>query len=152
MERSRPLPLRQTAFRQKTTELRLAGRSCLPSEGDGTSSGRPQPSPVRRRRPARPFYSALAGGNFVWQAPSKEVVTHQGYLQSVVSSPPCAFLYSEVLQSMENSRPVWYVYILRSLHKDYVCIGSTLNLGRRLSEHNGGKVQLVCLIDQFSSS
>ncbi|MBI3765122.1 MAG: GIY-YIG nuclease family protein [Ignavibacteriales bacterium] len=35
----------------------------------------------------------------------------------------------------------WYVYILRSLKKEFTYIGSTNNLERRLSEHNEGFVQ-----------
>ncbi|MBM2839883.1 MAG: excinuclease subunit [Bacteroidetes bacterium] len=37
--------------------------------------------------------------------------------------------------------PKWYVYILRSHIKNYLYIGSTNNLERRLNEHNQGIVQ-----------
>jgi len=33
---------------------------------------------------------------------------------------------------------MWYVYVLKSLTKDYIYIGSTNNLKRRLEEHNNG--------------
>jgi len=35
----------------------------------------------------------------------------------------------------------WYVYILRSLIRDFIYVGSTNNLERRLVEHNSGLVQ-----------
>ena len=35
----------------------------------------------------------------------------------------------------------WYVYILRSLRRDFVYVGSTNYLQRRLVEHNNGFVQ-----------
>jgi predicted GIY-YIG superfamily endonuclease len=35
---------------------------------------------------------------------------------------------------------MWYVYILRSRIDNNLYIGSTNNIGRRLSEHNSGKV------------
>jgi predicted GIY-YIG superfamily endonuclease len=35
---------------------------------------------------------------------------------------------------------MWYVYILRSRTDNNLYIGSTNNMGRRLSEHNSGKV------------
>ncbi|HXX35741.1 MAG TPA: GIY-YIG nuclease family protein [Thermodesulfobacteriota bacterium] len=35
---------------------------------------------------------------------------------------------------------MWYVYILRSRIGNNLYIGSTNNIGRRLSEHNSGKV------------
>ncbi len=35
---------------------------------------------------------------------------------------------------------MWYVYILRSRMDNNLYIGSTNNIGRRLSEHNSGKV------------
>jgi len=37
--------------------------------------------------------------------------------------------------------PQWYVYILKSLIKKFVYIGSTNDLQRRLLEHNNGLVQ-----------
>ena len=37
--------------------------------------------------------------------------------------------------------PSWYVYILKSSTQSFIYIGSTPDLGRRLSEHNGGLVQ-----------
>ncbi|HZY10979.1 MAG TPA: GIY-YIG nuclease family protein [Bacteroidota bacterium] len=37
--------------------------------------------------------------------------------------------------------PQWYVYILKSLTKDFIYIGSTNDLQRRLFEHNNGSVQ-----------
>ena len=33
---------------------------------------------------------------------------------------------------------MWFVYILRSIHKKYTYIGSTNDLSRRLNEHNSG--------------
>jgi len=36
--------------------------------------------------------------------------------------------------------PQWFVYILRSLSKEFSYIGSTNNLQRRLREHNDGLV------------
>ena len=36
---------------------------------------------------------------------------------------------------------MWYVYFLKSTPKDYLYIGSTNNLKRRLTEHNSGLVQ-----------
>ncbi len=36
--------------------------------------------------------------------------------------------------------PHWFVYILKSLVKEYTYIGSTNNLDRRLGEHNNGAV------------
>jgi putative endonuclease len=38
-------------------------------------------------------------------------------------------------------KPSWYVYVLRSLSRDYVYVGSTDDLDRRFSEHNSGFVQ-----------
>ncbi|MEX1274640.1 MAG: GIY-YIG nuclease family protein [Bacteroidota bacterium] len=35
----------------------------------------------------------------------------------------------------------WCVYVLRSLAKDFVYIGSTNDLERRMGEHNNGEVQ-----------
>jgi predicted GIY-YIG superfamily endonuclease len=35
----------------------------------------------------------------------------------------------------------WFVYILKSLKKDFKYIGSTNNLTRRIQEHNNGLVQ-----------
>jgi putative endonuclease len=35
---------------------------------------------------------------------------------------------------------MWYVYILKSQRDNKIYIGSTNNIGRRLSEHNSGKV------------
>ena len=37
--------------------------------------------------------------------------------------------------------PSWYVYILVSLVKRYIYVGSTNDLQRRLNEHNSGLVQ-----------
>lgn len=37
--------------------------------------------------------------------------------------------------------PEWYVYILKSLLRDFIYIGSTENLKRRLKQHNNGEVQ-----------
>ena len=37
--------------------------------------------------------------------------------------------------------PHWFVYVIRSLIKDFVYVGSTDDLRRRLSEHNAGLVQ-----------
>jgi putative endonuclease len=37
--------------------------------------------------------------------------------------------------------PGWFVYILQSLKRDFIYIGSTNNLSKRLFQHNGGKVQ-----------
>ncbi|MEK6570350.1 MAG: GIY-YIG nuclease family protein [Bacteroidota bacterium] len=37
--------------------------------------------------------------------------------------------------------PEWYVYILKSLVKDFIYVGSTNDLQRRLFEHNSGLVQ-----------
>ncbi|TSA24978.1 GIY-YIG nuclease family protein [bacterium] len=37
--------------------------------------------------------------------------------------------------------PSWYVYILKSSTQSFIYIGSTPDLGRRLSEHNDGLVQ-----------
>jgi putative endonuclease len=36
---------------------------------------------------------------------------------------------------------MWYVYILKSLKSDFIYIGSTNNLSRRLQEHNDLKAQ-----------
>ena len=33
---------------------------------------------------------------------------------------------------------MWYVYILKSKVKDYIYVGSTNNLKRRIDEHNSG--------------
>jgi predicted GIY-YIG superfamily endonuclease len=35
----------------------------------------------------------------------------------------------------------WFVYFLKSLIRDFIYVGSTDDLGRRLLEHNCGKVQ-----------
>ncbi|MEO8167933.1 MAG: GIY-YIG nuclease family protein [bacterium] len=35
----------------------------------------------------------------------------------------------------------WYVYILKSQGRDFLYVGSTNNLKRRLIEHNDGRVQ-----------
>lgn len=35
----------------------------------------------------------------------------------------------------------WYVYILKSLKKEFMYVGSTNNLKRRIAEHNEGVVQ-----------
>ncbi|MEK6565860.1 MAG: GIY-YIG nuclease family protein [Bacteroidota bacterium] len=37
--------------------------------------------------------------------------------------------------------PEWYVYILKSLVRDFVYVGSTEDFKRRLNEHNDGEVQ-----------
>ena len=37
--------------------------------------------------------------------------------------------------------PEWYVYILKSLARDFIYVGSTNDLQRRLLEHNSGLVQ-----------
>jgi putative endonuclease len=37
--------------------------------------------------------------------------------------------------------PQWYVYILKILVKQFIYMGSTNNLERRLLEHNNGLVQ-----------
>ena len=36
--------------------------------------------------------------------------------------------------------PIWYVYVLKSLMKSFVSIGSTNDLERRLAEHNSSEV------------
>ncbi|MEM9859330.1 MAG: GIY-YIG nuclease family protein [Bacteroidota bacterium] len=36
---------------------------------------------------------------------------------------------------------MWYVYVLKSLNKEYEYVGSTNNLKRRLKEHNSGLTQ-----------
>lgn len=36
--------------------------------------------------------------------------------------------------------PEWYVYVLKSLPRDFTYLGSTNNLQRRLLEHNDGLV------------
>jgi putative endonuclease len=36
---------------------------------------------------------------------------------------------------------MWFVYILKSTTSDFIYIGSTNNLERRLTEHNEGKSQ-----------
>ncbi len=36
---------------------------------------------------------------------------------------------------------MWFVYIIKSTSKKYTYIGSTNNIGRRLSEHNQGLVK-----------
>ncbi len=35
---------------------------------------------------------------------------------------------------------MWYVYILKSLKDSQLYVGSTNSIGRRLTEHNSGKV------------
>ena len=35
----------------------------------------------------------------------------------------------------------WFVYILKSMNKDFIYIGSTNNLEKRLFDHNQGLVQ-----------
>ena len=35
---------------------------------------------------------------------------------------------------------MWYVYILKSLNKNYIYVGSTNNLERRVDEHKNGLV------------
>jgi predicted GIY-YIG superfamily endonuclease len=42
---------------------------------------------------------------------------------------------------MEHSFPCWFVYVLKSLKKGFIYVGSTGNLQRRLAEHNRGDVQ-----------
>jgi predicted GIY-YIG superfamily endonuclease len=42
---------------------------------------------------------------------------------------------------MENSLPRWYTYILRSPKREFVYVGSTNDLQRRIAEHNRGEVQ-----------
>ncbi|KPJ96580.1 MAG: hypothetical protein AMJ53_00405 [Gammaproteobacteria bacterium SG8_11] len=37
--------------------------------------------------------------------------------------------------------PKWFVYVVQSLSSDFIYIGSTDNLNRRLSQHNEGAVQ-----------
>ncbi len=37
--------------------------------------------------------------------------------------------------------PSWYVYILKSINRDFVYIGSTKSIKRRYNEHNDGLVQ-----------
>ena len=37
--------------------------------------------------------------------------------------------------------PTWFVYILKSLSSDFIYVGSTNNLKKRLTEHNHGLVQ-----------
>ena len=37
--------------------------------------------------------------------------------------------------------PEWFVYILRSKSRDFLYVGFTKDLSRRLSEHNNGRVQ-----------
>ena len=37
--------------------------------------------------------------------------------------------------------PEWFVYVLKSLSRDFVYVGSTNKLRRRLSQHNEGLVQ-----------
>ena len=39
------------------------------------------------------------------------------------------------------NKPSWYVYVLRSLSRDYLYVGSTDDLDRRFAEHNSGLVQ-----------
>ena len=34
---------------------------------------------------------------------------------------------------------MWYVYVLKSIEQPFLYVGSTNNLDRRMSEHNGGK-------------
>jgi putative endonuclease len=34
---------------------------------------------------------------------------------------------------------MWYVYVIKSIEKDYTYIGSTKDLERRLREHNAGE-------------
>ncbi|MGD8306005.1 MAG: GIY-YIG nuclease family protein [Ignavibacteria bacterium] len=36
---------------------------------------------------------------------------------------------------------MWYVYILKSLAKNFLYVGSTNNIERRLKEHNSGEVK-----------
>ncbi len=35
---------------------------------------------------------------------------------------------------------MWFVYVLKSLNSDFIYIGSTNDIGRRLKEHNSGIV------------
>ncbi|MBM4169010.1 MAG: GIY-YIG nuclease family protein [Ignavibacteria bacterium] len=37
--------------------------------------------------------------------------------------------------------PQWYVYVLRSLKRDFIYVGSTRDVERRLGEHNRGETQ-----------
>ncbi len=37
--------------------------------------------------------------------------------------------------------PGWFVYVLQGLNHDFLYVGSTNDLRRRLDEHNGGLVQ-----------
>ncbi len=46
---------------------------------------------------------------------------------------------------------MWYVYILRSRIDNNLYIGSTNNIGRRLSEHNSGEVDSTKSRLPFSS-
>jgi putative endonuclease len=46
--------------------------------------------------------------------------------------------------------PQWYVYILKSLVKQFIYIGPTNNLQRRLSENNNGLVQSTKAFKPFS--
>jgi len=36
---------------------------------------------------------------------------------------------------------MWYVYVIKSVEKDFIYIGSTNDLTRRLKEHNNGESQ-----------
>ncbi|MFN0157690.1 MAG: GIY-YIG nuclease family protein [Bacteroidota bacterium] len=38
--------------------------------------------------------------------------------------------------------PAWFVYILRSKIRDFVYVGSTNDLRRRLAEHNDGSCSI----------
>jgi len=42
---------------------------------------------------------------------------------------------------MNHSSHWWYVYVLVSLQKNYIYIGSTGNLELRINEHHSGNVQ-----------
>jgi len=37
--------------------------------------------------------------------------------------------------------PQWFVYVIKSIHRDFIYIGSTNNLEKRFKEHNDGLVQ-----------
>ncbi len=37
--------------------------------------------------------------------------------------------------------PQWFVYVLKSIYKDYIYVGFTNNLEKRPQEHNDGLVQ-----------
>ena len=37
--------------------------------------------------------------------------------------------------------PSWYVYFLKSCSKNFIYVGSTADLSRRMRQHNNGEVQ-----------